>query len=272
MKNLIAFATFLAFANFGFGQGWFPSGARSMSMANASTSTFDVWSYHNNPGAVAKLDRFTAGVSYENRFLLKELQSQGVAVAIPMKFGVISIGGLTYGHTQFRSTKAGVGYSMPLSEKFYAGVQLNYQGVRFAENYGSDNSVTGEAGIYADVTENWSFGFSVFNLGRTRLSAFEDDRYSTIMRLGSAYTFSDKLMVSTEFEKSIDYDLRFKSGIEYEVLKNFYLRGGFATAPVEITFGTGYDFGAIQLDVGSAYHPILGWSPHFSLSYSGNEK
>lgn len=92
------------------------------------------------------------------------------------------------------------------------------------------------------------------------------------MRLGSAYTFSNKLIVSAEFEKSIDYDLRFKSGVEYEVLKNFYVRGGFATAPVEITFGTGYDFGAIQLDLGSAYHPTLGWSPHFSIMYSGKEK
>ena len=253
-------------------QGWLPSGARSMSMANASVSTYDVWSYHNNPGALAKLETFSAGISYENRFLLRELQTQGLAVAVPMKFGVLSVGGFSYGYTQYRSTKAGVGFSMPLAEKLYAGVQLNYQGIRFSQNYGSANSLTGEAGVYGEINENWSFGFSVFNLGRTKLAEFEDDRFSTVMRFGSAYNFSDKVIISAEFEKSIEYVLRFKSGVEYEALKNFYVRAGMATAPIEFTFGTGYDFNILQVDLGSAYHQILGWSPHFSLTYTGKKK
>lgn len=253
-------------------QGWLPSGARSMSMSNASVGLHDVWSYHNNPGALGKIDRLSAGLAYENRFLLRELQSQGLTIAIPMKVGVLSIGGLSYGYTQFRSTKAGLGYSLPLSEKFYAGVQLNYQGVQLAQNYGNANTVTAEAGIYTEVTENWSMGFSVFNLSRTRLSEFQDDRLTTVMRMGTAYTFSKKLLVAAEFEKSIEYALRFKSGLEYQILDDFYFRGGVATAPVEFSFGTGYDFGMIQLDLGTAYDMILGWSPHFSITYQGKQK
>ncbi|MCR9172789.1 MAG: hypothetical protein NXI10_09870 [bacterium] len=272
MKQLLLLLAICSTATVVHAQGWLPSGARSMSMSNASVSLYDVWSYHNNPGALAKVDRLSAGLSYENRFLLRELQSQGLSIAIPMKVGVLSVGGLTYGYTQFRSTKAGLGYSMPLSENFYAGVQLNYQGIQLAQNYGNANTVTAEAGIYAEVTENWSMGFSVFNLSRTRLSEFQDDRLTTVMRLGTAYTFSKKLLVSAEFEKSIEYDVRFKSGLEYQILKDFYFRGGIATAPVEFSFGTGYNFGMIQLDVGTAYDMILGWSPHFSLTYQGKQK
>jgi hypothetical protein len=241
-------------------------------MSNASVGLHDVWSYHNNPGALGKIDRLSAGLAYENRFLLRELQSQGLTFAIPLKVGVLSVGGLSYGYSQFRSTKAGVGYSLPLSERFYAGVQLNYQGIRLSQNYGNANTVTAEAGLFAEVTENWSMGFSVFNLSRTRLSEFQDDRLTTVMRLGTAYNFSKKLLVSAEFEKSIEYDLRFKSGVEYQILSDFYFRGGIATAPVEFSFGTGYDFGAIQLDLGTAYDLILGWSPHFSLTYQVKKK
>lgn len=221
---------------------------------------------------MAKIDRITAGLAYENRFLFRELQSQGLSIAIPMKVGVISIGGLTYGYTQFRSTKAGVGYSMPLAERFYAGVQLNYQGIQLSQNYGNANTVTAEAGLFAEVTENWNMGFSVFNLSRTRLSEFQDDRLTTVMRLGTSYTFSKKLLATAEFGKSIEYDLRFKSGVEYQVKDHFYLRGGIATAPVEFSFGTGYDFGAIQMDLGTAFDMILGWSPHFSIAYKGKQK
>jgi len=253
-------------------QGWLPAGARSMSMSNASVGLHDVWSYHNNPGALAKMDGLSAGLAYENRFLLRELQSQGLAFAVPLKVGVLSVGGLTYGYTQFRATKAGLGYSLRLSDRFYAGIQLNYQGIQLAQNYGNANTATAEAGILVDVTENWSMGFSVFNLSRTRLSEFQDDRLTTVMRLGTAYTFSKKLLVSAEFEKSIEYDLRFKSGLEYQIIKDFYFRGGVATAPVEFSFGTGYDFGFLQLDIGCAYDMILGWSPHFSLTYQGKQK
>jgi hypothetical protein len=252
-----------------FGQGWVPSGGRSMSMANASTTFNDVWAYHNNPGALADLEKFSVGISYENRFLLKELQSQGVALAIPIKVGVISVGGHMYGHRQYRTYKAGLGYSMKLAEKLFAGVQINYQGLSLPENYGTKSTVTAEAGVYAKFTEQWKLGISVFNLGRAKLSEFEDDRFSTIMRLGTSYEFSKKLNLNIEIEKDLDYDLRFKSGIEYQVVDNFFVRGGFATTPVELTFGFGYHFKQVHLDLGSAYHQILGWSPHFSIVFEG---
>lgn len=271
MKYVLALLL-LTSCSLSFGQGGYPAGSRSMSMANASVSMYDIWSYHNNPGALSKLDRFSAGLSYENRFLLKELQTQGLSVVIPLKTGVLSVGGTSFGYSQFRSSKAGVGYAMPLAERFHAGVQLNYQGIQLSQNYGSTSTMTAEAGVYAEVTDNWSFGFAIFNLGRTRLSDFQDDRLSTIMRFGSAYTISKKVLVTAEFEKSIDYALRFKSGVEYQAINNFYIRGGIATTPVEFTFGTGYNFGLVQFDLGSAYHQILGWSPHFSVQYNGKQK
>lgn len=240
-------------------------------MANASVCNSDVWGFHNNPGALGSLESFSTGISYENRFLLKELQSQGVAVAIPVKVGVISVGGHLYGYNQFRSYKAGLGYSMKLAEKLYAGVQLNYQGIRFAQNYGSANSMTAEAGVYGKITKDWKVGIAVFNIGRSKLADYQDDRFSTMLRIGSSYSFSEKVLLSGEFEKDLDNPVRFKTGLEYQVIENFFIRGGLATAPIELTFGFGYKFKQIQIDLGSAYHQVLGWSPHFSLVFQSNK-
>ena len=91
-----------------------------MSLANASSTFNDVWAFHDNPGALADVDKVSVGISYENRFLLKDLQSQAIAVSIPLKVGVLSFGGNLYGYSQYRPYKAGVGYSMKLSEVFYA--------------------------------------------------------------------------------------------------------------------------------------------------------
>jgi hypothetical protein len=263
------FLSFLVLGTFhvSFAQGWVPSGGKSMSMANASICNNDVWGYFNNPGALGDVDKLSAGISYENRFLLKELQSQGLAVVVPLKVGVVSVGGHMYGYDQFRSYKAGLGYSLKLADKFFAGVQLNYQGIRLAQNYGSANSMTAEAGVYGKINDNWKVGVSVFNIGRSKLSEYQDDRFSTIMRLGSSYSFSKKVLLSGEFEKDIDNPVRFKTGLEYQLFDDFFMRTGFGTGPVELAFGFGYKFSQFQLDLGSAYHQILGWSPHFSFVF-----
>lgn len=250
-----------------FSQGWLPMGARSNSMGNSSVAIIDPWAFHHNPGALANVDKMAAGVSYENRFLLKELQSQGLVYVQPIKTGVISVGAQLYGYSNYRTYRAGLGYSLKLSEKFSGGVQLNYQGIQLNENYGSKSTVTAEIGILASITEDWRVGMSVFNLGRSKLDDYQDDRFTTLMRLGTSYSFSEKVMATAELEKNVDYPLRIKSGLEYQVVDNVYIRGGFATEPIEVSFGLGYKFKAIQLDLGSAYHQQLGWSPHFSLTY-----
>lgn len=250
-----------------YSQGWLPMGGRSNSMANATVAISDPWAFHHNPGALAEIEKQTFGVSYENRFLLKELQSQGLIYVQPLKTGVLSVGAQLYGFNLYRTHRIGAGYSLKLSDKFSAGVQMNYQGIRLPDNYGSKNTVTAELGVLAKITEEWRIGASVFNLGRAKLSEYQDDRFTTLMRLGTSYTFSKKVLVTAEVEKNVDFPTRFKAGLDYELIDNFFFRAGFATQPIEISFGFGYKFKVLQIDLGSSYHQVLGWSPHFSLTY-----
>jgi len=249
-------------------QGYYPMGSRAQSLGNASNTLEDVWAYHHNPAALTGVKKLAVGISYENRFLLKELQSQGLAVALPLKKGVISFGGQRFGYRNFLSFKTGLGYSLKLSELLSAGVQLNYAGIRLPDAYGSHGTVTAELGLLAKVNDKWKLGFSVFNIGRNKLSDYQEDRYTTVMRLGTAYKISSKVLFVAEAEKNVDYPLRGKVGIEYAVVSNFFIRGGFATEPVEVSFGVGYQFKKFfKLDLGSCYHQILGWSPNFSFNY-----
>ena len=100
------------------------------------------------------------------------------------------------------------------------------------------------------------------------LSEYGEDRLTTVMRIGTQFNFSDKVFVVAEVEKNIEYPLRIKSGIEYNPMKKLFLRGGIATQPIELTAGLGYRFKEqFQIDMGSAYHQVLGWSPNFSFIY-----
>lgn len=253
-------------------QGWLPMGARSNSLANASVTLVDAWSFHHNPGALGELKQASGGLAYENRFLLKELQSQGLVYAHPLKVGVVSVGAQFYGYRQFRTQRIGAGYSLKLAERFFAGVQLNYQGLQLNENYGSNHSVSAEAGVQAVITDNWRIGVSAFNIGRAKLSDFEDDRYNTVMRFGTNYSFSEKVVILAEAEKNLEHPVNFKGGVEYQAVKNFFVRAGAASRATEFTFGFGYKWKILQLDLGSGYQQQLGWSPCFSLTYCAASK
>ena len=250
-----------------FGQGYSFVGARSNSLVNASVGLVDGWSYHHNPGALGVLKKAEIGISYETKYLLKDFQSQGVVFAQPLKKGVVSFGAQLYGLDALKTERIGIGYSLKLVDKLSLGVQMNYQGIQFGSNYGFKNSVTAEAGLYADITEKLKLGVSVFNLGRTRLASFQNERITTLVRLGIAYHLSHKVLFLLESEKNVYYKLRLKGALEYKPIKNFFLRGGVATQPIEISFGFGYKIKAIQLDLGSSFHQLIGWSPHISLTY-----
>lgn len=267
MLRIVVLSSCLFFIQIMYGQNFYSSGARSGSLANSTVALCDGWSYFYNPGALGNLKKTEVGMGYENRFLLKELQVQNIFYAQPLKKGVVSLGTTLYGLDIYRSSRVGLGYALQLLENLYAGIQMNYQSIQFCSNYKGVRTITAEAGLYIKINESWKLGISIFNIGRAKFSRDFDERLSTVMKIGSHYQLSEFVGITMEAEKNVNYLLRLKSGVEYSPIKKMFFRVGVATQPMEYTFGFGYRFPHIQLDLGSAYHQLLGWSPHFSLSY-----
>ncbi len=264
MFKKIVFISFFPFIHL-FGQEYFSVGSRSNSMANATVALPDCWSYNYNPGSLGVVKNKFVGISYANRFLLKELQNQSLVYVHPLKVGVLSFGFLFHGLDVYKTMRIGVGYSLKLTNKLYAGIQLNYNRFQFSTYYGSKNSMSAEAGIYALITEKWKIGCSVFNIGNSKIST--NERLPSIIRLGSVYQLSEKVLFAIEADKNINYKLRLKGAFEYNIHSDFYLRFGIANQPIEFSFGIGYKLKKFQLDLGSSYHQIIGWSPNLSLTY-----
>src|SRR5690554_1099441 len=240
-------------------------GARVGSMANNGVTFVDVFSFHHNPGALGFLENGSAGISYESRYALTELQSQSAAVAVPLQVGVISAGGQFYGYDTYRTTRAGLGYSMKLSEKISAGVQFNYLGMTLGGYYGSKHGISAEVGALAKLNNKVSLGFSVVNLGRAKLSEFKDDRFGTLLRLGISYQLIEELLIVAEVEQEVTHDTRLRAGLEYHPIDLLYIRAGVQGAPMDFSFGIGLKYERFKLDLSTQYNQILGWTPAASF-------
>lgn len=247
-----------------------PLGARSQGMAGCGTAlSGDLWGVQNNPAALAFITKPQAGAFYESRFLVPGLGQSAVAVALPTKPGVfgVSMNSLRL-QNLYMANKVGLGFSKTFGPKVSAAVQLNWVYTRFGNNYGAASAAVGEVGIMAEPIRNLTFGVHLFNPTRSRLGGDSDEKLPTVMRLAGAYKFSDKLLVTVEAEKDVDYKPVIRGGIEYRPSEMLYLRAGGASNPGLSAFGFGLVLKQLRLDVASSFHPQLGFSPSVGLQYA----
>lgn len=270
MKRLIPLITFSLLCLFVKSQNLSFRGARSISLGSASSSLIDEWSYFNNPGAVGFNNNPSLGINYSNQFSISELQQKDASFILPFKVGVFS-SGLSYsGFNAYSSIKTGFGYAIKLKEDFSIGVQFNYHQKRYLQLSNlKENLLTTEVGLLYKVLPNWNIGVSLNDF----LGFFMNgENRSSIIRLGSDLALSDKVHLLLEGYQSVNYSFQVRAGLEYEPIKNMFFRTGVKTNPTEMIFGFGYRFSKFNLNIASAYHTTLGWSPSISLNYVFREK
>lgn len=244
-----------------------PVGARSTAMAGVNATLSDVWSANNNQAGLAFVEDLSAGLYYENRFLLKETSYKAGAFVLPTKTGAFGLSIASFGFTEFMETRAGLSYGLKFSERFAVGVQMNYLRTSLTQEFGSKNSVTGAVGLIGKLNDEITIGAHVYNPNRSKLAEYDNERIPTVMKLGMDYRFSEKLMIVVETEKDIDFDAIVKFGVEYQFMDILYVRGGISNNPTSSAFGFGLIMKNFILEASSSFHQTLGMTPGISLIY-----
>lgn len=255
-----------------FAQSNFSLGARSAALGGANTTLSDVWSAQNNQAGLGFIKKTEFGAYYENRFLLKELSFTGAAVAIPLKQkGALGVTFTNFGYSVFRQSKVGLGYGMKFGENFSAGIELDYLMTQISDAagfYGRKGVPTGALGFQAKLTKQVIFAAHLYNPVKAKITNYNNEIIPATLKAGLQYNLSDKVLFVAGAEKSTYQKFRFNAGMEYLPAKDFYLRGGISTQPVQMSFGAGMNLQGLKIDLSSSWHSILGFSPQFGLSYA----
>lgn len=245
------------------------SGAQARAMGGASLTLNGVWASMQNQAAMLGINGFAAGVSYDNRFLVSELSSANLVIAKSFGDGVFGLNFSRYGYSAYREQKLGFGYARRLSENFNIGVQIDYLQVALGNGYGSAGKLTWEGGVLYKVNDNISLAAHIFNPIRVQLAEFNDERIPAILRFGGNYRFSERVLLTAQLDKSIDYDVIVGAGLEYMVVNDIFVRAGVSGGNSLFSFGAGYRFKGFQIDIATSYHQVLGFSPQLGLTYNG---
>ena len=117
------------------------------------------------------------------------------------------------------------------------------------------------------LTNQLNAGIQVYNpIGGKMLKS--DEQLSAIYKMGLGYDVSEILMVATELVKEENNLLNLNAGVQYQMVKNFFVRIGISSATASSYGGVGICWNNMRLDISGSYHPQLGWSPGLLLLFN----
>jgi hypothetical protein len=126
-------------------------GARAKGMGDVAVGIPCFWSVRNNQAAMPFYGKMSAGLYYDNRYLLKETSTVLLGCMFPLKDKSNVFGGNIshYGGKNFGEMEVGIAYAKSFAGVFSFGLQFDYLLTSFGDSfYGKRSGFTFEAGIY----------------------------------------------------------------------------------------------------------------------------
>lgn len=265
IKNLIIayFFTFLSVKQVQASGEPFPMGARSWGIGNATVAIADKQSVFNNPAGLGFLTDNFISTSYHNRYTLAGLSTFSLGANYNNKFANIGFDLERFGDKLYHEDKLGLAFAKSTS-RVSLGIKVSYlQAV--IEGYAAKRTVVTQFGVMAKLSSTLQVGFCAYNLTSARL--FISQRVPTVLRLGLSYQPTKQLLLVGEAEKDIALPVLFKAGLEYQIVKNFYLRTGISPKASNFHFGIGFQAKQFIFDYAASNHAVLGFSHHLTLAW-----
>lgn len=235
-------------------------------MGSAGTALQDVWSLQQNSAGTANIEHAIFALGYEQHFLDPELSTQGAVLGIPVKNYVLGLNFQRYGITEYLEQTAGLALSRSFSSALSISLALKYHQVSIPV-YGSGSAISVDAGLQYSLNDKIRLGSYVYNPGRSGINALSGSNLPSGISIGIAYLISDKVLFVSDLNKMLDFGVNVRMGIEYQIVRRFYLRGGISANPFKQTGGFGLKYKRISVDAAVSSHPRLGFSPNLSFNY-----
>ena len=235
---------------------------------NSSIIQKNIWSVFNNQAGLGYINNINVGLSYENRFLLKELSTQKIALSYPFSFATAALSFASFGFENYNENSVGIGFGKKFGKYLSAGLQVNYLWRHIAENYVNRGKLLFEFGLLAEPEEGIIIGMHVFNPFFTALSENEKKNTSVTYSLGVGIRKLKNLFMVLEISGDIKHRLCFILRLDYKLADRVFLLTGIQTDPVTNFFAARFKMKKLSFDIGFCTHPVLGLSPKICLAWN----
>jgi len=246
--------------------GDYAAGARSAAMGNTSLTLTDSYSFFNNPAGISQVADLSLFASYENRYLIEDMQVLNAGAVVPLKGFSAGVGFYRFGGKLYNEQMIGIRGANKIGF-MSLGVGFNYVQYQI-DAIGTRGMPVLDLGGIAEVNAKFHVGAHIYNVTQTRLAESSGERLPTVMKLGVSYRPMENFMINLETLKDITYPASVKAGLEYYIIPQFALRSGFTTAPFISCFGVGFRPKKFQVDYSFRNDARLGDMHQLSVNYA----
>lgn len=240
-------------------------GARANALAYGSSCLQDEWSLFNNVAGLANIEQLSFNATYDWRPALPVGNRMAAGVSVPTSLGVAGIGFFRFGDDLYNEQLLSFGFANQFGLASL-GMKVNY--IQYnAEGFGRKGLVSVSLGGIAELTSTLKIGAHIINLNQAKLSSAEGERIPTKLILGMAFIPTEKVFVTAEVEKDIEYKPTWKAALEYTPFKKAAFRTGFNIQPNAAFFGAGFIAKRMKIDYALQYSVVIGASHQASVTY-----
>jgi hypothetical protein len=248
-----------------------PIAARYIGLGAYSINHVDAFSFTSNQAALAQIKSNAIGVYGEKRFLLSSTNLYSAVAVLATKQGNFGLQADYFGFKNYNESQIGIAYARGLGSKLDVGIKFNYYGFRIPA-YGNASAINFEIGAIAHLSEKLHVGIHAYNPVGGKLSKTQNEKLSSVYKFGIGYEASEKFLVSAEIIKEEDKPVNVDVGMQYNFMKQFFVRAGTSTETANSYIGAGIGWKNFRLDITGGYHPQLGFTPGLLLIINFNKK
>lgn len=246
-------------------------GARAAGMGFASSGLNDEWGIFNNVGSIGSQEKISTTVAYELRPQLKNANRMAFAFNAPMRWGVSSMGVFRFGDDLYNEQiiSAGFGNKFGIAS---LGIKANYIQY-YADGFGNHSTVSFDFGGLAELTDQLFIGAYINNLNQAKINSdYNSERLPTRLTAGLTFKPKENILITSELDKDLGYDLTWRTGFEYSFKQKFFIRSGVNIKPQSGFFGLGAKRKNLQADYAIQFNTLTGASHQASASFWFNRK
>jgi len=239
-------------------------GAKEQSMGQTGVALpGSNWAVFSNPALLP--DHHNSISLYAYRFSgFSELTDIAAAGTGTFAWGTAAIGLHRFGFELFNESRLHLAYKNNF-DQFYYGLVLNYNRVNFGNEYGATTAIGFNAGVAAQIIPDLWIAARATNINQP---AYGDSNEELPRDLSMGFSFKPTSIILYSFDivKDVQFPASIRSGIEVELIENFFGRAGFTTEPTTYTLGFGYEPEFFRFNIAVQRHDVLGLSPSIDLN------
>ena len=244
-------------------------GARSAAMAGATVALPGSEALFQNPSSLSYEEKLSFILSYESRFLMKELSLMAAGIILPTRSGTFGGSYIRFGTGVYQENRIGLVYAKKLGKLISAAVGFDYLSVTLPENSRPFSALTVESGLTAGIPGKYTGALYVFNpvMAKLKLPGGKVPVPWSV-RVGNTWFINNWLLLCSELDFTPKKPAGLHTGLEFNPSPEISVRAGISGCPFQITAGAGFKMGNVVFDIAFSHHGYLGFSPTAGIRFT----